>query len=110
MEDTRRAPRRSVPDNLPVQDQMREGPIGRISNVSETGMLLLSSADLVDDALYQLHFDLPGARRPAPRISVGAHLLWQEPAQAPGQVWVGFRFLTISEEDRQLVRQWVGNG
>lgn len=110
MEDTRRAARRNVPDNVPVVDHLREQSIGRLTNVSETGMLLLTSADLVDDALYQLSFGLPGARHPAPAIAVGVHLLWQEPAQAPGQSWAGFRFLTISEEHRQLIRQWVSNG
>lgn len=110
MDDTRRAPRRTVPDNIPVVDHLREQSIGRLTNVSETGMLLLTSADLVDEALYQLSFPLPGARQPAPRIDVGVHLLWQEPAQAPGQSWAGFRFLSISDEHRQLIRQWVGNG
>ncbi len=41
-------------------------------------------------------------------IDVGVHLLWSEPAHVPGQSWTGFRFLTLSREHRQLLRQWVG--
>lgn len=106
--DTRRAPRRQVSDLVPVTDQMRECVVGRVGNVSETGMLMLASAALREDALYQFRFALPlGDGRSEP-IDVGVHLLWSEPAHAPGQSWVGFRFLTLSREHRQLLRQWIG--
>lgn len=106
--DTRRAPRRQVSDLVPVTDQMRDCVVGRLGNVSETGMLMLASAPLRDDALYQLRFPLPlGDGRSEP-IDVGVHLLWSEPANAPGQSWAGFRFLTLSREHRQRLRQWIG--
>ena len=56
--DTRRAPRRQVADLVPVTDQMRDTVIGRLGNVSETGMLMLASTGLREDALYQLRFPL----------------------------------------------------
>ncbi|HEL2960814.1 PilZ domain-containing protein [Stenotrophomonas geniculata] len=107
-QDTRRAPRRQVSDLVPVTDQMRECVVGRLGNVSETGMLMLASAPLREDALYQLRFPLPMGDGRQEAIDVGVHLLWSEPAHAPGQSWTGFRFLTLSREHRQLLRQWVG--
>ncbi|CRP45594.1 PilZ domain-containing protein [Stenotrophomonas maltophilia] len=107
-QDTRRAPRRQVSDLVPVTDQMRESVVGRLGNISETGMLMLASAPLREDALYQLRFPLPLADGRHQDIDVGVHLLWSEPAHAPGQSWTGFRFLTLSREHRQLLRQWVG--
>ncbi|MGE8240529.1 MAG: PilZ domain-containing protein, partial [Stenotrophomonas indicatrix] len=83
--DTRRAPRRQVSDLVPVTDQMRDSVVGRLGNVSETGMLMLASATLRDDALYQLRFPLPSADGRSEWIDVGVHLLWSEPAHAPGQ-------------------------
>ena len=106
--DTRRAPRRSVVDLVPVTDQLAERVVGRVGNVSETGMLMLASAALRDDALYQLRFPLPLADGRSEWIDVGVHLLWSEPAHAPGQSWAGFRFLTLSREHRQLLRRWIG--
>ncbi|CRD55979.1 PilZ domain-containing protein [Stenotrophomonas indicatrix] len=106
--DTRRAPRRQVSDLVPVTDQMRDSVVGRLGNVSETGMLMLASAALRDDALYQLRFPLPLADGRSEWIDVGVHLLWSEPAHAPGQAWAGFRFLTLSREHRQLLRRWIG--
>ncbi|HDS1218892.1 TPA: PilZ domain-containing protein [Stenotrophomonas maltophilia] len=107
-QDTRRAPRRQVSDLVPVTDQMRDCVVGRLGNVSETGMLMLASTALRDDALYQFRFPLPLGDGQQAAIDVGVHLLWSEPAHAPGQSWVGFRFLTLSREHRQLLRQWVG--
>ncbi|WMJ70369.1 PilZ domain-containing protein [Stenotrophomonas sp. 24(2023)] len=106
--DTRRAPRRQVAARVAVTDQMAGTPAGHLVNLSETGMLLLASAPLADDALYQFRFPLPLDDGRQVDIDVGVHLLWTEPAQLPGQAWAGFRFLTLSREHRQLVRDWVG--
>jgi hypothetical protein len=32
------------------------------------------------------------------------------PATTPGQSWCGFRFLTISDEQRGAIRDWVRAG
>ncbi|MCC4597170.1 PilZ domain-containing protein [Xanthomonas campestris pv. phormiicola] len=104
--EARRSPRRQVPDMVPVLDMMEDAVVGRLGNLSESGMLLLASAPLHEDALYQLRFALPQLGRDV-QIDVGVHLLWSERAQAPGQAWAGFRFLTISPAQRELLRQWI---
>ena len=108
--DTRRAPRRPVPEIIHVRNMMTGRPMGRLGNVSEGGMLLLADSPLPLDALYQLRFDIidrSGAHRP---MDVGVHLLWKEPANAPDQWWAGFRFLTISAEHLAALRQWIADG
>ena len=107
--EARRSPRRQVPDMVPVLDMMEDAVVGRLGNLSESGMLLLASAPLHEDALYQLRFALPQLGRDV-QIDVGVHLLWSERAQAPGQAWAGFRFLTISQAHRDLLRQWINAG
>lgn len=106
--DTRRAPRRNVADLVPVTDQIAERVVGRLGNISETGMLMLASVPLHEDALYQLQFSLPLADGHATPIDVGVHLLWAEPAHVAGQAWAGFRFITLSREHRKLLRGWIG--
>ena len=105
--DTRRAPRRQVADRVPVTDQMAGQIIGRLGNVSETGLLMLASVTLCEDALYQLRFPLLLGDGRHAEVDVGVHLLWTEPAHVPGQSWAGFRFLTLGREHRQLLREWV---
>ncbi|MCR6685516.1 PilZ domain-containing protein [Pseudoxanthomonas sp.] len=106
--EARRAPRRQVAESVPVVDMMTDEVIGHLGNLSETGMLLLASVPLHEDALYQLRFPLGG--RQGTSIMVGVHLLWSGAANTPGQAWCGFRFLTISDEQRGHVREWVKAG
>ncbi len=107
--EARRSPRRQPTASIPVTDFMSETGIGRLGNVSETGMLLLASAPLTEDALYQLSFSLPDRQGREHPIAVGVHLLWLEEAHAPGQHWAGFRFLTVSDEHRERLRDWVAD-
>ena len=107
--DARRAPRRHVTESVPVIDAMTDEVIGQLGNLSESGMLLIASTALVEDALYPLRFHLAGRGSAAP-IGIGVHLLWAVPANTPGQSWCGFRFLTISEEHRGHIREWVRAG
>lgn len=105
--DARRRPRRSVTDTVEVIDSMSDRVIGQLGNVSETGMLLLASAPLVDDALYQVRFNLSGMGPQRGRVEVGVHLLWQEHASATGKSWAGFRFINLPEPGRQHLRDWL---
>ncbi len=107
-DESRRARRRQVADTVLVTDAMTDAVIGRIGNLSETGMLLIASAPLNEDALYQFRFTLPdGDGR---TLEVGAHVLWRDDASAPNHSWVGVRFLGLSPEAARLLREWVGQG
>ena len=106
MKEFRRSRRRQVAEIIHVTDSMTELVIGHVGNVSETGMLVMSSAPLTVDALYQLRFTLPdGVSRTA--FEVGAHLLWQDKTSTPGQTWTGFRFITMLESELQQLRHWL---
>jgi len=106
--ESRRAPRRQVAARVPVLDTMTDEVIGHLGNLSESGMLLLAGAPLLEDALYQVRFQ-PGLRDGS-TVEVGVHLLWSGPANTPGQTWCGFRFLNISDAQREQIREWVGAG
>ena len=103
----RRAKRRKVEHSIEVLDTMTEQVIGHLSDLSETGMLLILNHPLVSDALYQLRFRLPDPQGRDHALEVGAHELWSDQAAAPGQVWTGFRFIDISAEDLAFIRTWV---
>lgn len=103
----RRARRRKVSDTILVTDAMTDSVVGRIGNLSETGMLLIASAPLVEDALYQFRFNLNDPHGREQAIEVGAHLLWQDAAHASGQRWSGFRFITVPDEQMRQLREWI---
>jgi hypothetical protein len=106
MNDYRRAKRRKV-GNIDVTDTMTGQVIGRLSNLSETGMLLILGAPLVSDALYQMRFSLPNEDGDSRAVEVGAHELWNDEAAAPGQIWTGFRFIDVGPADVAYIREWV---
>jgi hypothetical protein len=108
--DTRRAPRRPVPEIIGVRDEMSGESLGRLGNVSENGMLLLANTALTVDALYQVSFPINDAHGVPVTMAVGVHLLWKEPANAPDQWWTGFRFLTISQDHLATLKQWIQAG
>jgi c-di-GMP-binding flagellar brake protein YcgR len=103
----RRARRRKVGYNVEVYDTMTEGVIGRLSNLSETGMLLIMNQPMTNDALYQLRLSLPDPQGATQTIDIGAHELWADEAAAPGQVWIGFRFIDVSPQHVAFIREWV---
>ena len=103
----RRAKRRKVEHSIEVLDTMTEQMIGHLSDLSETGMLMILHHPLVSDALYQLRFKLSDSHGVEHAVEVGAHELGSDQASAPGQVWTGFRFIDISTEDLAFIRHWV---
>jgi hypothetical protein len=103
----RRARRRKVNHSIDVLDTMTEQVVGHLSDLSETGMLLILHHPLMTDALYQMRFKLPDDKGVEHVVEVGAHELWSDQAAAPGQVWTGFRFIDISGEDLAFIRNWV---
>lgn len=105
--DSRRTQRRNVHEPVMVVDTMTEQVIGRLGNISESGMLLVANAPLVEDALYQLRFEITERSGRATAIDVGAHLIWVGSAHTPGQSWAGLRFLTIEESQLVVLRQWI---
>ena len=103
----RRAKRRKVDDSTDVLDTMTDIVVGHLSDLSETGMLLIAHQPLVSDALYQFRFKLADGNGREHALLIGAHELWSDQAAAPGQVWTGFRFIDISGEDLNFIRSWV---
>jgi hypothetical protein len=103
----RRAKRKRALETIEVVDTMTDQIVGRIGNISETGMMLLATVHLMDDALFQLRFNLPdGSARGRP-LEVGSHQLWSDAANIPGQFWAGFRFIDIGPEEALQLRNWI---
>lgn len=103
----RRAKRRKVGFDVDVTDTMTGHVIGKLSNLSETGMLLILGEALNSDALFQLRFTLNDGAGHSRAVELGAHELWSDEAAAPGQVWTGFRFIDMAPEDVAFIRGWV---
>ncbi len=108
-DDFRRANRRKVHQQVTVYDTVAEKVVGKLINLSETGMSIVASVPMVNDALYQLRFELTDANAAQRAIDVGAHELWASPAVGGSQTWVGLRFIAVSPSDLAALRDWVNS-
>ena len=104
----RRRKRRQISETVLVTDAMTDAVVGRIANLSETGMLLIATAPLTEDALYQFRFRLVDAHGVDADYELGAHLLWKDDQGTPGMTWTGLRFIAIPEDQAQRLRDWIG--
>lgn len=103
----RRARRRRVDGTVLVTDAMTDAVVGRLGNLSESGMLLIASAPLVEDALYQLRYALPLPDGGQLAIEAGMHALWQDRGTGSGQAWVGLRVIAMPDDQLQPLRAWL---
>lgn len=104
----RRRPRRAIADAILVTDAMTGQTVGRIGNLSETGMLLAARAPLREDALYQFRFRLPSpGSGPGDEYELGAHLLWIDANDGPGMHWAGLRFIAVPDDQAQRLHAWI---
>lgn len=107
MNEYRRAKRRKANQLIEVVDTMTDAMVGHLSNLSETGMLLILNQRLTSDALYQFRIQLPSPRGEWRTIELGTHELWSDEAAASGHVLTGFRFIDVSHTDADFIRAWV---
>lgn len=105
--ESRRQARRTVPGMMAVYDTITEETVGCLGNVSVGGMSLIANRPLVEDALYQFRFALPDDVGETQPLEVGAHVLWLDDASAPGQSWVGLRFIGLSPDATRRLRMWT---
>ncbi len=103
----RRAPRRRVQTNIPVENAISDRVIGHVGNISSNGMMLISNHALTPDAIYQLRLTLPSRGKGSHTIEFGVHEQWGEAANVPGQHWTGFRIIAISESDAHKLSTWI---
>jgi hypothetical protein len=107
MNESRRAKRRPIAQAIEVIDAMTESPMGRLGNLSQTGMLLISEKRVCEDALFQVSFALPDGSGRQRQLQIGVQHLWCEEGAVPGQAWCGFRFIDIAPADADFLRLWV---
>jgi hypothetical protein len=109
MNEHRRSPRKTAYMTIPVSNAMTGDMMGRIGNLSNDGMLLVCNRLVPDDSLFQLGFELVDGDGNPRSLEVGVHEQWSEPANVPGQFWVGFRFIDISPHDQATIESWLGD-
>ena len=110
MAENRRNTRKRAHHAIAVNDAIGGHQMGYVGNLSVDGMLLISSRQLPENALFQVNFELPnGATAKNHTLEIGLHEQWSEAANVPGQFWTGFRIIDIGPEDYNILFDWVNS-
>lgn len=110
MSEHRRNTRKRAHHAIAVSDAIGGQQMGHVGNLSIDGMLLISSRQLPENALFQVNFELPnGATARNHTLEIGMHEQWCEAANVPGQFWTGFRIIDIGPEDYNVLFDWVNS-
>lgn len=106
-DDSRRQKRLQINIEVTVIDFMTRIPIGRVVDLSESGMRVAANKIIMPDALFQFDLHFPKQYVATNIIRVGAQELWSVNNSQSNQYEIGFRFIDISGTDRTWIRNWV---
>lgn len=104
--DDRRAERKRLEHDEPVTNVLTGEVMGRVGNISRTGMLLLCPREPGSKALYQCTLALED-KTPRETIEVGLQEQWHQACDSGGQYWAGFRIVAIRDAHLSRLQQWL---
>lgn len=91
--DQRRAPRRRLPQFLPVYDDETHELVGRMVDLSRTGFMVISGAPILCEQAFRFRIPLDDGSEP---LIIHATSMWSRPASHAGHHGAGFAFTDIS--------------
>ncbi len=110
MVERRKHKRVKSPQLLPVIDVNSKKQLGRLVDLSQGGLLMITTSNLPIDNIYQLQIDLPQHVGALNKIEFSAEVAWSESPEANESCWTGFQIIDISdyelEQIGQLIDQW----
>ena len=101
--DHRRNPRKKLFREMVVFDRSTGGNVGRLMNLSVDGFKLFTRRDLPAGESLQLGMVLPDQIAGVNTVSFDARPVWAENLDAPGEYQVGFQFVDLSPQTREVI-------
>jgi c-di-GMP-binding flagellar brake protein YcgR len=104
--DARRTSRHEPASPAPVVDAMSSGLLGFLMDLSAGGMKLMAGDPLVDNALYQVQFELDLDKVRRASIEAGVQVVSQR-RNSDGSAVVGLRFIHLQGPQARQLGQWL---
>jgi c-di-GMP-binding flagellar brake protein YcgR len=104
----RKKVRVDVPGVVCVSDNRQANrDFGRLVNISEEGLMILTSEPVSENSIFQLSLALCNKEDDGDPIEIGVECLWCKQGNNEGQFWAGFYIIDISEQDQERIRRLV---
>jgi hypothetical protein len=104
----RKKVRVEVPGDVRVTDRHANREFGRLVNISEEGLMILTSAAIEENTIFQLSLGLCDRDGASDPIAIGVECLWCNESSTRNRFWAGFYIIDISEQDQERIRRLFG--
>jgi len=104
----RRHVRMEVPGVVCVSDRQSKREFGRLVNISEEGLMILTSEPVSENAVFQLTLGFCDENGDSDPIDIGVESLWCKKGSNENQFWAGFYIIDISEQSLERIRRLTG--
>lgn len=101
----RRLERKPVEVSVVAHNGIDDEPLGKLVNIHEEGLMIMSEGPLETEKIYQLELVLNEAIDQQNSIPLVADCLWQSPASTDGSYWVGFKIVEVSNKSIALIER-----
>ena len=109
VQDNRGQQRIEVSEVIKVVDRQTGKTVGQLVNISEDGLMLLSSEPIPENSIFQLSLEFAANSASAADgpVMIGVESLWSNSSSDQSQHWVGFYIIDISEQDLEHIRKLI---
>lgn len=87
-----------------VTDRQSGRNFGRLVNISEEGIMILTTEPVTENAVFQLALEFCDSSDASVPVEIGVECLWSHEGSNPGQYWSGFYIIDISEQNQERIR------
>lgn len=99
--------RKKTPEVIVAINSLTGVSVGRIGNISERGVMLITDTPIAEASVMQIQFLLRSSEGTPQRVELGIQCLWHERANGDRNYWNGCRIVAASAEDESLVHDWL---
>lgn len=108
MEEKRKHVRKSVPLGVMVRDVNTGQALGRLLNLSQSGMMLFCEHPVAVNAVFQCELDVSSTVKcDLGPLRIGIESLWSQPSEQPGAYWAGFHIIDIAPEHSACMDEFL---
>ncbi len=105
MVERRKHKRIKSPQLLPVLNANTSKQLGMLVDLSFSGLLMITTSDLLIDTIYQIQIVLPQLVGTSTKIEFAAEVAWADSPEENGACWTGFKIINISDFELERVGQ-----
>lgn len=109
MHEKRMRPRKVAATTIQVHDANKNRLLGRLVNLNSGGLMLIGSAPIEANLVFQLELMLEVPHRGKERLRFGVESLWCSAATQSGRYWTGFHIIDIASETTEIIESLVEN-